>query len=80
MSDLPFNTCVERANKAIKNGFTVLQKFTCANCNTRNTLAEPNVFHKSGRCGHCGHVTALFSCGFLATTIPPAELTKLMED
>ena len=68
MSDHPFNEIVESASATVANGGTIHQKFTCANCGSRQTMEEPNKLYKTGRCEECGHVTDIEAqgCNFVA--------------
>jgi hypothetical protein len=53
------------ADAAIKmrEGYTVHQKFTCARCRSRQTMAQPNIFFEQGKCEECGHVTDIVATG-----------------
>lgn len=55
--DFPFAEVVEEADKLIKAGATVWQKFTCQQCQARQTMETPNVFHELGTCEVCGALT-----------------------
>lgn len=57
MSDFPFETVVRKAYAITDMGHDVYQKFTCARCRRRLTMATPNVFHETGTCDNCGAVT-----------------------
>lgn len=70
LSDLdhPFYEVFAQANEVIeKTGGKVFFKFTCENCMSRQTFAEPNTLYKEGSCEECGHVTNVEKrgCGFL---------------
>lgn len=69
--DDPFDVAVVKANEAIKAGFTIYQKFTCAGCGQRLTIEEPNTFHRAGTCDRCPALTNIerTGCGFLAVGI-----------
>ena len=56
-NDYPFAEVVRKARELTDRGFDVHQKFSCANCNSRLTIGTPNVFHETGDCDQCGHVT-----------------------
>ena len=64
--DFPINECRARADVAIGRGFTIYQKFTCAQCGNRLTMDVPNAFFTTGGCDRCGHVTDIVVCGFSA--------------
>jgi hypothetical protein len=68
--DDPFDIAVAKANEAIRAGFTIYQKFTCAGCGARLTIDEPNTFHAVGTCDRCPAITQIHrtGCGFLAVT------------
>jgi DNA-directed RNA polymerase subunit RPC12/RpoP len=53
----PFAKCVIDAKPLMDNGATVHQQFNCAKCGTKQTMEEPNIFYKTGRCEECGHIT-----------------------
>jgi hypothetical protein len=63
MSDFPFDDVVKEAVTRIQHGATVHQKFTCANCGTRQTMAEPNKFFLKGICEECKHETDIGKTG-----------------
>jgi hypothetical protein len=68
--DDPLEAAIAKANEAIRAGFTVYQKFTCAGCGQRLTIEEPNTFHRAGTCDRCPALTNIerTGCGFLAVT------------
>ncbi len=53
----PFDDVAKTANDAIIAGATVHQQFLCSHCGTKQTIADPNVFHYSGICEECGKET-----------------------
>jgi hypothetical protein len=53
----PFYAVVKQAEDAMHKGGTVYQQFNCANCGTKQTIDNPNVFHKTGQCEECGAIT-----------------------
>jgi hypothetical protein len=57
MADYPVRECMKSALPLIKSGATIHQKFTCAACGSRQTVAEANQFFASGKCEECGHIT-----------------------
>jgi hypothetical protein len=63
MSDHPFDECIETASQLIDEGATIYQKFTCRNCNSRQTIDEPNKFFTHGKCEECQHITDLRFAG-----------------
>lgn len=70
MSDHPFYEVAKTFAEAVARGDTCHQKFTCANCGTRQTMAEPNLFYKTGKCEECGHITDIekAGCNFMLLT------------
>jgi len=61
--DFPFFDVVAEADKAIEQGGTVYQKFTCAGCGNRLTMETPNVFHRTGSCDSCNVITNIVQRG-----------------
>lgn len=63
----PFYETVDAANKEIAKGHTVWQKFTCANCSSRQTMGTPDTFYKTGTCEECNHITNIEKdgCNFI---------------
>ena len=64
--DFPIDEVAESAQRAIASGHTVYQKFTCTNCDSRQTIDDANQFYKFGKCEACGHVTEITQCNYLA--------------
>lgn len=56
-NDYPFKKVCDKAEELVKQGFKVHQKFTCAGCGQRLTIAEPNKFHRTGSCDQCPTIT-----------------------
>lgn len=63
MCDVPFEEACDSADKRIREGGTVFQKFTCRGCGTRQTIDEPNAFYMYGKCEECGYVTDIVKAG-----------------
>lgn len=65
--DYPFYEMVAKAAAVIESGGTVYQKFTCEKCHNRLAMDDANMFHKTGHCDKCGHITNLEvnGCGFM---------------
>lgn len=61
--DYPFLEVVEAAGAHMARGHSVHQKFTCAGCGARQTMAQPNQFYTKGKCEECGRETDLVSHG-----------------
>lgn len=63
--DYPIDECTKAAYRILHEHPTALiyQKFTCERCNSRQTMAHPNVFYKSGKCEECSHVTDISKRG-----------------
>lgn len=57
-----------QAAEVIALGGQVLQKFSCQDCGSRQTMSLPNQFYQHGKCEACGFVTDLEEqgCGFIA--------------
>jgi hypothetical protein len=55
--DHPLLEVAEHADRLIKMGADVYQKFTCAGCGQRLTMEKPNVFYKTGVCDRCPTIT-----------------------
>lgn len=69
-NDYPIEECVKTADRLIAKGAKVFQKWTCAHCGARETMNEPNVFFKSGKCEDCGKLTNIEKrgCNYLVIT------------
>lgn len=63
MPDYPFDEVAKTAKEAALLGAEVHQKFTCAKCGVRQTIAEPNKFYTKGKCEECGHITDIKAQG-----------------
>jgi hypothetical protein len=61
--DFPLNEVADKAAAVIKVGATVLQKFTCDKCGSRQTMDQPNTFFLRGSCEECGYVTDIEAKG-----------------
>jgi hypothetical protein len=61
--DYPFADVCKTADRLIADGWNAHQKFTCAGCGNRLTIAEPNTFHKTGTCDKCDAVTDIVAQG-----------------
>jgi hypothetical protein len=74
-SDIPFADAVERAELAIRAGFTIYQKFTCQHCRSRQTIDVPNAMYMTGLCEECDSTTNIEAqgCGFMATVLVEHE-------
>jgi hypothetical protein len=57
MSDFPFDEVAAEAAEKITMGFDIHQKFTCAGCGQRLTMADKNIFYMQGTCDQCPTVT-----------------------
>jgi ribosomal protein S27E len=67
--DFPIETCVKQAEErraAVKGRMKIHQKWSCRHCGSRQTMAEPNTFFRSGQCEDCGNVTIIDKCNYLA--------------
>jgi hypothetical protein len=63
MSDHPIDECLSAAVPLIESGATIHQKFTCSACGARQTMAEANLFFKTGKCEECSHITDITKTG-----------------
>ena len=63
MPDKLLNEIADIAEEQIKQGNIIFQKFTCSNCNSRQTMEEPNKIYVEGVCEECNHVTKINECG-----------------
>jgi hypothetical protein len=69
------------ADAQIQKGMTIWQKWTCPNCDSRQTMDTPNVLYRSGRCQECGQVNIITVCGFmLAGGALVEDLAKSIKD
>lgn len=57
--DFPLLEIFETADKAVKDGGFVLQKWTCEKCGTRKMSDRLNQMAPRCRCMDCGHITDL---------------------
>ena len=55
--DFPFEKMARQAERLVKDGFTVYQKFSCNGCGERLTMDVPNKFFQEGTCDKCDTVT-----------------------
>lgn len=60
--DFPFLEVSETAERAVRDGGTIYQKWTCQGCGSRLTGTIPNALMKTGKCD-CGHITDLVKTG-----------------
>jgi len=69
--DYPLDKVVTEVNARISaiiaGGGTayVHQKWTCRHCGSRQTMADRNTFHRSGRCEECNQITIIDKCNYL---------------
>lgn len=64
MKLIPFDKCVKSAEKWVKLGHTVHQRFACEACgNDTLGIEKPNTFYELGECDQCKHVTNLRKTG-----------------
>lgn len=48
---------------ALPRGSAFHQKFTCGSCGSRQTMEQPNVMYKTGKCEECGALTDIVAAG-----------------
>jgi hypothetical protein len=58
-NDYPIASCMETVKPFLEAGCHFNQKFSCAHCGSRQTMAQHDQFFASGQCEECGHVTDL---------------------
>lgn len=66
-TDLPVQELLDSASEVRQRGkghVDVHFKYTCENCGTRQTLAEPNTLFEYGECEECGHHTRITKGGY----------------
>jgi hypothetical protein len=65
MSDHPFDQVIADVKELVgrRSRTVAFQKFTCQHCGARQTMANPNAFHTTGRCEECGLVTDIVANG-----------------
>lgn len=63
----PIEECLAMAGeiKEIHAGVVILQKWTCGNCGSRQTMEEENTFFLKGKCEECGEVTDITECNYM---------------
>lgn len=79
--DGPFYEIAAEIEQLVGLGATCFQRFTCEACLARETMPDPNVLYKAGRCDECGHITnlELRGCGFmLVASNDPEEHAKFI--
>lgn len=65
-NDYPLLEVATQAAEHLATGrANVWQKWTCAHCNSRQTMDQMNVFYTSGRCEECGKITQIEKCNYL---------------
>jgi hypothetical protein len=67
--DYPIEQCVKQAEerrRATKGRMKIHQKWSCKHCGSRQSMAIPDTFFRSGQCEECGNVTIIDKCNYLA--------------
>lgn len=70
-NDYPMTRVVRDAEQRITDALAagtkayVQQKWTCAHCGSRQTMADKNVFHRKGHCEECDKISAISKCNYL---------------
>ena len=82
-NNYPIEECVREAEKILAKNpdkVSIYQKFTCENCKQRLTMPDANVFHNSGTCDQCGHVTLIRKCNYMivAKELSGTDIVKLL--
>lgn len=74
--DHPFGVILAAAKKHAEAGRLCYQKFSCSKCGQRLTMETPNVFHRTGSCDQCGHITDIEKqgCNYLLEVPGPITL------
>ena len=72
-----FYEVAANAERKSREGWTTFQQFNCAECNTKQTMPDANVFHKKGRCERCNGITDIGKdgCNFMAVMSAPSDKT-----
>ena len=76
MGDKPIEEIARLADEQIQKGFTIWQKWTCPNCGSRQTMSEPNLLYRSGRCHECEQINIITECGFMLANASGAEIVQ----
>lgn len=73
--NFPFDEVAANAQKKVKEGWFIYQKWTCQHCGARQTMPVANHFYEKGRCEECKKITDIRAggCNFLATSHDVAE-------
>ncbi len=83
ISDHPFYETANAAERLIDEHTVVFQKWTCQHCGARETMADPDLFHTTGRCEECGLVTDIVAngCNYMVikSTVTAAELADVLK-
>lgn len=87
LGDYPLTTCRDRAERLLADSkargveCSVFQKFTCASCGSRQTMAMANAFYTTGECEACGAMTDIRAkgCNFAAVFGPLATILAKAE-
>ena len=76
--DLDFKIAAARAEDFVNRGATILQKWTCEHCNSRQTMSEENTFFTFGKCEECNGITDIQTrgCGFALIIGLPSNPTE----
>jgi excinuclease UvrABC ATPase subunit len=70
-NDFPIEEVVKQAGERINevrgegHYAYVHQKWTCRHCGSRQTMGEPNAFHRSGRCEECDGISIIDKCNYV---------------
>lgn len=55
--NFPFNEIAAQATEHVARGRDIYQKFTCANCGSRQMIDEVNRLYERATCEECHHET-----------------------
>jgi len=82
MNLYPLNICMARAMKLAKAGCLCYQQFLCSACGIKQTMERPNIWHFSGRCEECNHVTNIEKdgCNYMVASTDQRSLEALWKD
>lgn len=80
--DFPLVEVAAAAAELHRMGADVHQKFTCSHCGRRNTMEEPNKFHRTGICENCDSVTDIEKegCNYLVIASGQFAIGALLRD
>jgi hypothetical protein len=79
-NDYPLEQCAAAAQKLTAQGILVYQKWTCAHCGSRQTMADPDRFYVRGVCEECKRETRIEQCNYMVHAASPSSVDALLKD